>query len=67
MRSRHRPLIRWVYLHGRARWTKVHYVSFHAEDLTACHRSIPAEYAVERLTAVPDGAHICLQCLAATE
>ena len=50
-------------------WSKVHRVSLHAADLTACHRTIPAvileparAYMLERGAAIPAEAPRCRQC-----
>jgi hypothetical protein len=59
--------IRWR-LHepteGRAqRWTRVHTVSIHADDLTACHMPIPARpYMVDWDDQIPEGVARCKRC-----
>jgi len=53
---------------NRQRWTKVHRVSFHAADLTACHILIPEHaYMVDRNEWIPDDAPECQRCKAAQE
>ncbi len=48
---------------NRQRWTKVHRVSLHSGDLTACHRVIPDHpYMMDRDEWVPDGAPRCRAC-----
>lgn len=48
---------------NRQRWTKVHTVSLHAEDLTACHIIIPEHpYMADWNEHVPDGAERCKRC-----
>jgi len=48
---------------NRVRWTKVHRVSFHAEDLTVCHRLIPSHpYMMDADDDIPSGAPVCKQC-----
>lgn len=52
----------------RQRWTKVHLVSVHAEDLTACHLEIPRyPYDVARDEWIPTARPRCKRCLAASE
>jgi hypothetical protein len=47
----------------RQRWTRVHRVSFHAADLTACHIVIPeSPYMVDRDEQIPTGAPHCKRC-----
>jgi len=60
-------LIRWRLndpgVEWRQRWTKVHRVSLHAEDLTACHRVIPdMAYMTDRNEEVPSDAPRCRAC-----
>jgi hypothetical protein len=48
---------------ARQRWTKVHHVSIHADDLTACHIIIPEHpYMVDRDDQIPTGAALCKRC-----
>lgn len=48
----------------RRRWTKVHRVSMHASDLTACHMLIPEHpYDVARDEWIPADAPLCKRCL----
>jgi hypothetical protein len=51
----------------RPRWTKTHYVSFHASDLTACHIIIPDAYMEDRNDQIPDGWPICKRCISSNE
>jgi hypothetical protein len=49
---------------NRVRWTKVHRVSIHANDLTACHMIIPDQpYMADRNDQIPDGLPMCKRCL----
>lgn len=48
---------------NRVRWTKVHRVSLHAADLTACHQLIPEHpYMVDRDDQIPAAADRCKRC-----
>ena len=52
----------------RQRWTKVHRVSFHANDLTVCHILIPEfPYDSEHDGQIPVDAIKCKRCLTANE
>jgi len=45
------------------RWTKVHRVSLHANDLTACHMAIPEyPYMTDRDDQIPEDAPRCKRC-----
>jgi hypothetical protein len=47
----------------RQRWTMVHRVSAHAEDLTVCHRIIPAHpYMADYDDDIPPNAPRCTAC-----
>jgi hypothetical protein len=51
---------------NRQRWTRVHRLSAHAEDLTRCHIIIPEQpYMVDRDEQIPDGALACKRCATA--
>ncbi len=53
---------------NRQRWTKVHLVSFHANDLTACHMLIPEHpYMVDYDDQIPADADRCKRCATANE
>jgi len=55
------PAVEW-----RQRWTRVHVVSRHASDLTACHRLIPEHaYVEERNADIPGDAPRCRRCVSA--
>jgi hypothetical protein len=46
------------------RWTKVHRISRHADDLTACHIKIPEHpYDTHYDNWIPEGAPRCKRCL----
>lgn len=46
------------------RWSRVHRVSLHADDLTACHLLIPEHpYMVDRDDDIPEAAPRCKRCL----
>jgi hypothetical protein len=53
---------------NRQRWTRVHRVSFHAEDLTRCHIVIPEHpYMMNRDEWIPTDAPRCKRCAAVDE
>jgi len=50
------------------RWSRVHIVSFHADDLTRCHARIPyAPYMVDRDDQIPADAPACKRCASVDE
>lgn len=66
------PRIRWRLNdpaeENRQRWTKVHRVSVHASDLTACHIIIPENaYDVAYDEWIPDDAIECKRCRKSNE
>jgi hypothetical protein len=57
------PAVEW-----RQRWTKVHRVSFHNDDLTRCHIKIPEHpYDQERGTSLPEALPRCKRCTTVDE
>jgi hypothetical protein len=62
-----RTLVRWRLNdpgeENRVRWSKVHTVSLHADDLTACHILIPEHpYMEDRDDQIPSDAERCKRC-----